>query len=142
MATDKTGRQQMLTWAQKALTGMRLSESHSGHCLYRVSTLASVLCAANSNDFGFDPEIILQLLNAGASITERAVPAHDGDETCRVSRLHHGAQMMAATFANPVHHRGLVHQRRLQSVAVGKDHHAVKLGFASSHSRARDAAAA
>ena len=32
----------LLSWAQNALAGVRLSEWHSGYRLYRVSTLASV----------------------------------------------------------------------------------------------------
>ena len=129
----------LLSWAQNSLAGVHLSEWHSGYRLYRVSTLASLRYAVNSNDFGFDTEIILQLLNAGARITERAIPTFYGDEICRVEGLRYAAQVMAASLSNAVHLRGLVHQRRFEPIAAGKNHEALKLGFASSHSWALDA---
>jgi len=129
----------ILSWAQNALAGVRLSEWHSGYRLYRVSTLASVRYAANSNGFGFDTEIILQLLNAGARITERAIPTYYGDEICRVNGLRYAAQVIRASLANALHRRGLIHQRRFQPIAEGNDHYELKLGFASSHSWALDA---
>ena len=129
----------LLSWAQNALAGVQLSEWHSGYRLYRVSTLASVRYAANSNGFGFDTEIILQLLNAKARITERAIPTYYGDEICRVNGLHYAAQVMRASLGNALHRHGLVHQRRFQPIAVGNEHYELKLGFASSHSWALDA---
>jgi len=129
----------LLSWAQNVLAGARLSEWHSGYRLYRVSTLASVRYASNSNDFGFDTEIILQLLNAGARITERAIPTYYGDEICRVNGLRYAGQVMAASLGSALHRHGLVHQRRFQPIAVGNDHYDLKLGFASSHSWALDA---
>jgi glycosyltransferase involved in cell wall biosynthesis len=129
----------MLSWAQNALSGAHLSEWHSGYRLYRVSTLASVRYALNSNGFGFDTEIILQLLNAGARITERAIPTYYGDEICRVNGLRYAAEVMAASLGNTLHRRGLVHQRRFEPVTVGNDHCGLKIGFATSHSWALDA---
>ena len=129
----------ILSWAQNALSGAHLSEWHSGYRLYRVSTLASVRYALNSNDFGFDTEIILQLLNAGARITERAIPTYYGDEICRVNGLCYARQVMAASLGNALHRRGLVHQRRFEPVAVGNDRYDLKLGYPSSHSWALDA---
>jgi hypothetical protein len=93
----------------------------------------------NSNDFGCDTEIILQLLNADAWITERAIPTYYGDEICRVDQLHHATQVMAATFGNGLHRRGLLRARRFQPIAVNNDQYELRLGFASSHCRALDA---
>jgi len=129
----------LLSWAQNVLAGVRLSEWHSGYRLYRVSTLASVRYASNSNGFGFDTEIILQLLHAGAHITERAIPTYYGDEICRVNGLRYAGQVMAASLGSALHRHGLVHQHRLQPIAVGNDHYEFKLGFASSHRWALDA---
>src|SRR5450631_1504424 len=129
----------LLSWAQNVLAGAHLSEWHSGYRLYRVSTLASVRYASNSNGFGFDTEIILQLLHAGAHITERAIPTYYGDEICRVNGLRYAGQVMAASLGSALHRHGLIHQHRLQPIAVGNDHYALKLGFASSHRWALDA---
>jgi glycosyltransferase involved in cell wall biosynthesis len=129
----------VLSRAQNALAGVRLSEWHSGYRLYRVSTLASVRYGSNSNDFCFDTEIILQLVNAGANITETAIPTYYGDEICRVDGLRYAAQVMRASLGNALHRHGLVHQRRFEPIASGNDHYGLKLGFASSHSWALDA---
>jgi len=129
----------LLSRAQNTLAGARLSEWHSGYRLYRVSTLASVRYAVNSNDFGFDTEIILQLLNAGARITERAIPTYYGDEICRVDGLRYAAQVMRASLGNALHRHGLVHQRRFEPISARNDRDKLKLGFASSHSWALDA---
>jgi len=129
----------LLSWAQNSLAGVHMSEWHSGYRLYRVSTLASVRYVVNSNDFGFDTEIILQLLNAGARITERAIPTFYGDEICRVDGLRYAAQVMRASIGNALHRHGLAHQRRFEPLAAGNDHYELKLGFASSHSWALEA---
>jgi glycosyltransferase involved in cell wall biosynthesis len=129
----------VLSRAQNALAGVRLSEWHSGYRLYRVSTLASVRYGSNSNDFCFDTEIILQLVNAGAHITERAIPTYYGDEICRVDGLRYAARVMRASLGNALHRHGLVHQRRFEPISAGNDHYDLKLGFASSHSWALDA---
>ncbi len=129
----------ILSRAQNALSGARLSEWHSGYRLYRVSTLGSVRYALNSNGFGFDTEIILQLLNAGARITERAIPTYYGDEICRVNGLRYAKHVMEASLGNALHRRGLVHQRRFEPVAVGNDRYDLKLGFPSSHTWALEA---
>jgi len=95
--------------------------------------------AVNSNDFGFDTEIILQLLNAGARITERAIPTFYGDEICRVDGLRYAAQVMRSSMGNALHRHGLVHQRRFEPLAVSTHGSELKLGFASSHSWALEA---
>ena len=51
----------ILTTFQNALTGLRLSEWHSGYRAYRVSALAELPFVGNSDGFDFDTEIILQL---------------------------------------------------------------------------------
>lgn len=124
----------MLSWAQKALSGARLSEWHSGYRLYRVSTPACVRYAMNSNGLGFDTEIILQLLNARARITERAIPSPYGEEICRVGALRYARDVMAASGSNAPQRHALVHQRRFDPVAVGSDPYDFKLGFPSRQS--------
>ena len=51
----------ILTTVQNALTGLHLSEWHSGYRAYRVSALADLPFVGNSDGFDFDTEIILQL---------------------------------------------------------------------------------
>src|SRR5262245_25204029 len=58
----------ILTRAQNAMLGTKLSEFHSGYRIYSVKALQAIQYRMNSNDFHFDTEIIIQLLNAGKRI--------------------------------------------------------------------------
>src|SRR5262245_297205 len=56
----------ILSTAQNLLLGTRLSEFHSGYRVYSTRVLERIPFLLNSNDFHFDTEIIIQLLNAKA----------------------------------------------------------------------------
>src|SRR3954471_9528778 len=58
----------ILTTAQNALLRTKLSEFHSGYRIYSTAALRRVPFQLNANDFHFDTEIIIQLLNAGQRI--------------------------------------------------------------------------
>ena len=64
----------ILTTAQNTITGLRLSEWHSGYRAYRVSALAELPFVGNSDGFDFDTEIILQLAAAKKRIVEVPIP--------------------------------------------------------------------
>ena len=75
----------ILSTTQNALTGLRLSEWHSGYRAYRVSALADLPFSGNSDGFDFDTEIILQLADAGKRVVEVPIPTYYGDEICYVN---------------------------------------------------------
>ena len=50
------------------------SEFHSGYRVYAVPALRRIRFPLNSNDFHFDTEIIIQLLNVGQRIVELPIP--------------------------------------------------------------------
>jgi glycosyltransferase involved in cell wall biosynthesis len=85
MPTYKYIGNRVLTTFQNTLTGLRLSEWHSGYRAYRVSALADLPLVANSDGFDFDTEIILQLHAAGKHIVEVPIPTFYGDEICYVN---------------------------------------------------------
>ena len=87
----------ILTTAQNAITGARLSEWHSGYRAYRVATLAELPFVVNSDDFDFDTEIILQLLGADKRIVEVAIPTYYGDEISRVNGIAYARDIMIDT---------------------------------------------
>jgi 2-polyprenyl-3-methyl-5-hydroxy-6-metoxy-1,4-benzoquinol methylase len=87
----------ILTTAQNALTGLRLSEWHSGYRAYRVSALAELPFVGNSDGFDFDTEIILQLHAAGRTIVEVPIPTYYGDEICRVNGIAYARDIMVDT---------------------------------------------
>ena len=88
----------ILTTSQNALTGLRLSEWHSGYRAYRVSALAELPFVGNSDGFDFDTEIILQLHAAKKSITEVPIPTYYGDEICRVNGIAYARDIMLDTL--------------------------------------------
>jgi glycosyltransferase involved in cell wall biosynthesis len=82
----------ILTRAQNALLGTRMSEMHSGYRSYRTAVLARVPFTSNSQGFDFDADIIVQLHAAGFRITEVPIPTYYGDELCRVNGLRYAWQ--------------------------------------------------
>jgi hypothetical protein len=92
----------------------------------------------NSNDFHFDTEIILQLLNANQRILELSIPTYYGQEISRVNGMKYARDVVLATLRNVAHRSGLLYQRRFDPVSPsepGADHD-LKLGYASSHTYA------
>jgi len=131
----------ILTRAQNVLLGTSLSEFHSGYRVYRVATLERTQYLLNSNDFHFDTEIILQLLNLGARILELPIPTHYGDTISRVDGLRYARDVMKATLRNAAHRRGLLYQRRYDPRPEPRptpQREALKLGYPSSHQFALD----
>lgn len=87
----------ILSTLQNALTGLTLSEWHSGYRAYRVSALADLPFDTNSDDFDFDTEIILQLVAAGKRIVEIPIPTYYGDEICRVNGMRYAKDVLIDT---------------------------------------------
>jgi len=129
----------VLTTVQNGMLGTRLSEFHSGYRIYSVKTLDRIPYRLNSNDFHFDTEVIIQLLNAGARIRELPIPTYYGDEICRVNGMKYAKDVLWATLQNVAHRSGLLHQRRFEPVSNGNTHYDLKLGYSSSHTYALDA---
>ncbi|MFM2071010.1 MAG: hypothetical protein RLZZ623_1273 [Actinomycetota bacterium] len=77
----------VLTTFQNGLTGLRLSEWHSGYRAYRVSALAELPFVGNSDGFDFDTEIILELHAGQHPIVEVPIPTYYGDEICHVNGM-------------------------------------------------------
>jgi glycosyltransferase involved in cell wall biosynthesis len=130
----------ILTTTQNALLGTHLSEFHSGYRLYRVATLRTLPFELNSNDFHFDTEIILQLVNAQARILELPIPTYYGDEISRVNGLAYAWNVVVATLGNAAHRAGVLYARRFDVAPPGDNsHYTAKLDYASSHTYALEA---
>jgi hypothetical protein len=87
-----------LTSTQNLLTGVRLSEWHTGYRAYRVSSLQGVSFENNSNYFDFDTQIILQMIGSRQRITEIQIPTFYGDEISRVNTIKYGLQILGHTI--------------------------------------------
>ncbi|HKQ69220.1 MAG TPA: bifunctional glycosyltransferase/class I SAM-dependent methyltransferase [Polyangiaceae bacterium] len=129
----------ILTTAQNWMLGTKLSEFHSGYRLYSVEMLKRIPFLLNSQDFHFDTEVIIQLLNAGARIVELPIPTYYGNEICRVNGMKYAKDVLMSTVKNVAHRSGLLHQRRFDPHLKENTHYTLKLGYASSHTYALDA---
>jgi glycosyltransferase involved in cell wall biosynthesis len=117
------------------------SEFHSGYRIYSVPALAAVRFDLNSNDFHFDTEIIIELLQAGRRIVELPIPTYYGDEISRVNGMAYAAWVARVTLQAVAHRFGLLYQRRFDTQPADNSHYTLKLGYASSHTYAIDAVA-
>ena len=88
----------ILTTFQNSLTGLGLSEWHSGYRAYRVSALAELPFVGNSDGFDFDTEIILQLAAAKKNIVEVPIPTYYGDEICHVNGVGYARDVVVDTI--------------------------------------------
>ena len=77
----------ILSRFQNRVSGLRLSEWHSGYRAISLDALAKVPFEENADGFHFDTEVLLQLYDAGARIVEVPIPTYYGDEICRVNGL-------------------------------------------------------
>ena len=75
----------VLTWLQNRLTGLELSEYHSGYRLYSVEALKKIPFQSFTNTWHFDTQIILALAEREARIVELPIPTYYGDEICHVN---------------------------------------------------------
>jgi glycosyltransferase involved in cell wall biosynthesis len=77
----------ILTEFENRMLGTSLSEFHSGYRAYRVDALKAIPFERNSDNFNFDTQIIVQLVDAGKRIVEVPIPTFYGDEICYVNGM-------------------------------------------------------
>jgi 2-polyprenyl-3-methyl-5-hydroxy-6-metoxy-1,4-benzoquinol methylase len=77
----------ILTRFQNRVSGLHLSEWHSGYRAFSLELLAKIPFEENADGFHFDTELLLQLEDAGARVVEVPIPTYYGDEICRVNGL-------------------------------------------------------
>jgi glycosyltransferase involved in cell wall biosynthesis len=84
----------ILTWAENKLLGAQFTEFHSGYRVYSTSALRDIPFEHNTDDFDFDTQIIVQLLDAGKKIVEIPIPTYYGDEICYVNGMRYGKDVI------------------------------------------------
>ncbi|MER5176796.1 bifunctional glycosyltransferase/class I SAM-dependent methyltransferase [Streptomyces sp. NPDC002896] len=84
----------ILTRCENRLLGSDLTEFHSGYRAYSVDALRRLPVDRNTDDFDFDTQIIVQLLNAGMRIKEIPIPTYYGDEICYVNGMRYAKDVM------------------------------------------------
>ena len=96
-----------LTFVQNAILGTELSEFHSGYRLYSTHALSKVPFTNCSDNYHFDTEIIIQLVEAGMKIEEQPIPTHYGDEKSHVRIWHYGFDVLRVMLRYVLHRHGV-----------------------------------
>ena len=127
----------VLTKIQNVLLRANFSELHSGYRVFSVAALAQLRFQLNTNDFHFDTEVIIELLNAGMRISELPIPTYYGGAISRLNGIKYAADVLRVTASNSAHRLGILYQRRFDpDTRNDNSHYKLKLGYASSHSYA------
>jgi glycosyltransferase involved in cell wall biosynthesis len=119
----------ILSTFSNALTGVRLTEWHSGYRAYRVDALKDIPFESNSDGFDFDTEIILQLLEAKKTIVEVPIPTYYGNEICHVNGLGYAKDVALDVVRYRVHKMGF----GSGEMAFAEDGYELKMTGTSSH---------
>ena len=102
----------LLTKMQIALTGLQLSEYHSGYRAYRVNYLKTIPFWENSNEWHFDTQILLQNYQVKARILELPIPTYYGDEICRVNGMSYAFNCVITSFGFLLYKKGIYYSRK------------------------------
>lgn len=84
----------VLTRIENALLDTSLSEFHSGYRAYRVEALRRLNFSSYSDDFDFDTEIIIDMVDQRMGIHEIPIPTYYGDEICYVNGVRYARQVV------------------------------------------------
>ena len=119
----------ILSKISNTMTGLQLSEWHSGYRAYRVDALRDIPFESNSDAFDFDSEIIIQLHEAGKTIVEVPIPTYYGDEICYVNGMKYAKDVVKDVVRYRVHKMGF----GSGEMAFADDGYELKTRPASSH---------
>ncbi len=122
----------ILTHLQNWLMRAELSEFHSGYRAYRTDALRHLPFIYNSNDFDFDTDIIIQLLDQDQRIIEVPIPTHYGEETCHVNGVKYALQILRSTMLSRIQRYGIYYSPKFD-YEPGIIRYTPKLTFPSSH---------
>ena len=109
----------VLTGIQKLLSGMSLSEFHSGYRAYRTAFLRSVPFWENSDEWHFDTQILLQAQQAGARLTEIPIPTYYGDEICHVNGIVYGIHCIVSSLFFWFYRLGIIYTHKYDVTLKG-----------------------
>lgn len=88
----------ILTNIQNKLSGLNLSEYHSGYRLYAMDALAQVPFESFTNTWHFDTQIILAFAERGLRISEIPIPTYYGDEICHVNGIPYAMNCVVTSY--------------------------------------------
>jgi glycosyltransferase involved in cell wall biosynthesis len=111
MPTYKYFGNKILTTIQNCLTGLKLSEFHSGYRAYSVEFLKRVPFWQNSDEWHFDTQIILQAAGLNARIREVPIPTYYGSEICHVNGILYALNCIRTSLSYWLYRNGLFYRR-------------------------------
>lgn len=88
----------ILTTVQNYLSGLSLSEYHSGYRLYSVHALKKIPFESFTNSWHFDTQIILAMAEREMRIVERPIPTYYGDEICHVNGIPYAMHCVLTSY--------------------------------------------
>jgi glycosyltransferase involved in cell wall biosynthesis len=121
----------ILTTIENALAGAELSEWHSGYRAYSVDVLRELPFGSNDDDFNFDTQIIIQLIEAGKRVVEIPIPTFYGDEISYVNGLKYARLITRDVLRYRAHKMGF----GTGELAFASEAYETKSSPASSHGR-------
>ena len=101
-----------LTQAENLLSGLALSEFHSGFRGYSTRFLRRIPLWENSDEWHFDSHILFQARQAGACIRELPIPTRYGDEVCHVNGVSYGLNCLRSALLYRLHRWGVIRINR------------------------------
>jgi len=108
-----------LTWVENKAIGTSFSEFHTGYRAYSRKALESVNYKANSNNFIFDNEIIVQCLEAGMRFKEIPVVTHYAEDSSSVgffTSARYGLGVLRVMLTYILHRRGIIKSRLFKKI--------------------------
>ncbi len=88
----------ILTTIQNKLTGINISEYHSGYRLYSTAALKEIPFESFTNNWHFDTQIILSLAEREKRIVEIPIPTYYGDEISHVNGIPYALNCMFTSY--------------------------------------------
>jgi glycosyltransferase involved in cell wall biosynthesis len=88
----------VLTISQNYLSGLNLTEYHSGYRLYSTHALKRIPFESFTNTWHFDTQIILAMAERSMRIVEKPIPTYYGDEICHVNGIPYAINCITTSY--------------------------------------------
>lgn len=126
----------VLTKLENLILGTNLTEFHSGYRVYNIEALKKIPFEKCSNDFHFDTEIIIMLLNAGYKIVEAPIPTYYGPGSrSYVNVFRYGIDCLKTVLEYKLVFWGFKKESKFKKIISSKKPYFYKDFYGSSHTQ-------
>ena len=95
----------ILTYSQNKMTGLNLTEYHSGYRLYSMNAMKKLPFLGFTDNWHFDTQIILAMAERKMRIKELPIPTYYGDEICHVNGIPYAMNCLKTSMQFYLHQR-------------------------------------